>query len=215
MILKKYTEFINENTASEGSFIVYENMVENGRFKEGIIPDIINGDFNCDEINLTTLEGGPKEVKGNFNCDFNKLTNLKYLPLIGESISCEGNQLTSLEGCPSKINGDLYCNNNQLTSLKGGPDYIDGNFVCVNNKLKSLEFCPSIEFDYDYTFDSYLKTELKYIQSKHINVDNYWLGLLQYMIKKDKPLDKIKGWPEGFLSDNLVSSAKGINKFKL
>jgi len=48
---------------------------------------------------LTTLEGGPEDVKGDFDCS--------------------GNQLISLLGCPAFIMGDFSCAGNQLTLLNG------------------------------------------------------------------------------------------------
>ena len=66
--------------------------------------NIVNGNFNCINNNLTSLEGGPQKVGGNFNCSNNKLT--------------------SLEGGPQKVGGDFYCNSNNLTSLEGGPQEV-------------------------------------------------------------------------------------------
>ena len=74
---------------------------------------IIDGSFNCDSNELTSLEGAPQEVGGYFYCHNNKLT--------------------SLEGAPQKVGGDFSCINNQLTSLEGAPQEVGGNFACYRN----------------------------------------------------------------------------------
>ena len=53
--------------------------------------------------------------------------------------SCDNNQLTSLEGCPSTVGGSFFCNNNQLTSLEECPTYVVGSFYSDNNKKQFSE----------------------------------------------------------------------------
>ena len=48
------------------------------------------------------------------------------------------NNLTSLEGAPSVVNGYFSCAGNKLTSLAGAPSVVNGDFYCFNNKLTSL-----------------------------------------------------------------------------
>ena len=55
----------------------------------------VTGNFYCHNNQLTSLEGGPKEVGGDFDCHSN-------------------NQLTSLEYAPEKLSGKFYCENNPL-----------------------------------------------------------------------------------------------------
>jgi hypothetical protein len=50
--------------------------------------------------------------------------------------------LTSLLGCPEKINGDFYCNSNLLTSFEHCPKGIYGNFSCRDNKITSFDHLP-------------------------------------------------------------------------
>jgi len=192
MILKKYNEFINENI-NEGNFKVYSSMVENGRFKEGVIPKIIKGDFNCTNNKLISLENGPVKVSGDFICHHNELTNL--------------------EGCPKEINGDFTCKDNQLTSLKGGPMKVNGDFSCHSNQLTSLEHCPK-EINGSLFCDNNIKIEKHFINSGSYK-DNYWIDLLDYMIKQHIDFEEYRGWPEGFLNNNLKTSVKSLNKFKL
>ena len=74
---------------------------------------IIDGDFNCSYNNLTSLEGGPKEVKGHFNCSENHLTSLKGAPeKVNRSFFCYYNKLTLFELLKGilkmKIGGKIY-----------------------------------------------------------------------------------------------------------
>ena len=52
----------------------------------------VNGSFDCDNNQLTSLEGSPKVVGGDF--------------------WCVNNQLTSLNGSPKEVGGDFCCYDN-------------------------------------------------------------------------------------------------------
>ena len=78
----------------------------------------VTGGFYCNNNQLTTLEGSPKEVGGGFYCSYN--------------------QLTTLEGSPKEVGGNFYCNNNKLTTLEGSPKEVGGDFYCNHNKLPKL-----------------------------------------------------------------------------
>ena len=41
------------------------------------------------------------------------------------------------------MSGNFYCNGNDLTSLSGCPVSVGGNFSCSFNRLTSLEGCPN------------------------------------------------------------------------
>jgi len=71
---------------------------------------IVTGNFDCNDNQLTTLEGSPNSVGGYFDCN--------------------NNQLISLKGAPNTVNGDFYCHENQLINLKGGPKTVNGDFYC-------------------------------------------------------------------------------------
>ena len=113
MELKRHKNFITESTKEkwiyEGDFTVTEDMVSDGRFIEGKIPDKVLGYFNCSYNKLTSLEGSPSRIDGYFNCNYNSLT--------------------SLEGGPKKVGKSFYCDYNLLTSLEGGPKIINGIFL--------------------------------------------------------------------------------------
>ena len=62
-------------------------------------PEVILGDFTCNDNKLKTFVGGPHIVSGNYNC--------------------EDNHLTDLVGCASHIDGALFMQYNDITSLVG------------------------------------------------------------------------------------------------
>lgn len=106
-------------------------------------PKEVGGDFHCGSNKLTSLKGAPEYVGGTFNCSFNKLTSLEGAPkYVGETFNCGYNSLISLEGAPEKVSGGFYCIKNNLTSLKGSPQEVGGAFNCNFNKLTSLEGAP-------------------------------------------------------------------------
>ena len=88
---------------------------------------------------LTSLVGMVPEGTIKLDCSGNQLTSLEGCPSSVEILLCMRNHLTSLEGCPPvKI---LRCWNNRLTSLKGCPVSVK-KLYCSHNKLTSLQWCP-------------------------------------------------------------------------
>ncbi len=111
------------------------------------LPDLskvtVKGDFSCNDNQLTSLTGAPREVGGDFWCGNNQLTSLEGAPQkVGGGFWCYDNQLTSLTGAPQEVGGDFYCNNNQLNSLTGAPREVGGDFWCFDNQLTSLTGAP-------------------------------------------------------------------------
>ena len=109
----------------------------------------VNGVFNCNNNQLTSLEGCPNYVGDIFACAYNSLTSLKYCPTkVGNSFNCSNNQLTSLEGCPEEIVGSSTCSINKLTSLKGCPKRMGRSFGCSDNLLTSLKDAPYVDVNF-------------------------------------------------------------------
>ena len=90
--------------------------------------------FDCSNNNLTTLQGGPTEVKFSYNCSNNNLKNLIGGPVRGQingarntmsSYNCSNNELTSFEGYPTIVTdiATFDCSNNatvtKLDIIKG------------------------------------------------------------------------------------------------
>jgi hypothetical protein len=186
MILKNYIEFINESRK-----IIIDDQgrrVYNGNLKVWK-RQVVDGKLNLPNIDI---------VKGNLDLTATsyKLTSLEGCPSkVGGDFDCSRNKLTSLEGCPQEVGGDFECHWNQLTSLEGGPQKVGGWFDCSDNKLD-------------------LSIEEGFIESGSYKND-YWPDLLKYMINNNIPLEEVKGWPKGFLTDEVIRSAKGLKKFNI
>jgi hypothetical protein len=98
----------------------------------------VGEDFNCNNNDLSSLQGAPREVGGNFGCWNNKLTSLQGAPRkVGGNFGCWNNKLTSLEGAPIEVGGNFGCWDNNLTSLQGAPRKVGGHFDCSFNKFTS------------------------------------------------------------------------------
>jgi len=86
-----------------------------------------DGDVDLSKRNLEEIPFKFNKVSGDFNCEDNQLTSLEGSPQeVGRDFWCHENQLTSLEGAPQEVGGSFDCSGNQLTSLKGKPEYIGG-----------------------------------------------------------------------------------------
>ena len=138
--LKLYENFIQSD--SEIHKLCKEYGIENYTINNGLVD--VDGDVDLSGKGLTKLPVKFGNVSGIFNCQNNQLTSLEGAPqsVGGDRFNCNNNQLTSLEGAPQEVGGDFRCYNNQLTSLEGAPQKVVGSFNCNNNQLTSLEGCP-------------------------------------------------------------------------
>jgi hypothetical protein len=124
----------------------------------------ISGYFYCEDNNLTTLEGSPKEVGGYFNCSDNNLTTLESGPKeVGGYFSCNDNSLTTLEGGPKEVGGYFYCSNNELTTLEYMPNvkgdiYISGNPLPkeIYDNISLIKYIVEHQEEYDIWFNGKL-----------------------------------------------------------
>ena len=78
-------------------------------------------------------------VFGHFDVHMNNLTSLEGCPtrVEGECFVSRNN-ISSLVGSPEHVGEDFYCSHNFITSLEGAPAYIGGAFTCRNNHIASL-----------------------------------------------------------------------------
>ncbi len=115
----------------------------------------VNGFFNCDQNQLTTLKGSPKYVDG-FSCGYNKLTSLEFGPKeVGGDFYCSYNKLTSLEFSPKKSGSNFYCTDNKLRDLYGISDYIGGILFCkYENPIGSIIY-KEVDMDFIRAFNVY------------------------------------------------------------
>jgi len=97
----------------------------------------------CSEYGITNYQirdDGYTDVNG----DVSIFRYLKQLPLtfneVKGNFTCSYNNLTTLEGCPIKIDGSFDCSFNRLTSLEHSPEIVEGDFKCWSNYyITSLE----------------------------------------------------------------------------
>ena len=91
--------------------------------------------------NWSINEDGLVDVDGGVNL-YKK--SLNKLPLkfgkVGGNFWCNGNQLTTLEGCPTEVGGDIYCFNNQLTIINWKDIYTlyDTRIVLGDNPIYEI-----------------------------------------------------------------------------
>jgi hypothetical protein len=122
-----------------------EKEIKNYVIKDDLTIDV-KGDVNLNNRDLTKFPEFIRfnKVSGDFWCSGNNLVSLEGCPSsVSGDFWCSGNNLVSLEGCPSSVGGDFGCSDNNLVSLEGCPSSVGGSFGCHTNNLVSLEGCPS------------------------------------------------------------------------
>jgi hypothetical protein len=109
--------------------------------------EIYNGDFDCSNKGLTSLEGCYKEIKGEFFCSNNNITSFEHCPDITGSFYCSGNKLTSFKYCPD-IKGVFYCIGNEITSFEH--EYFYRNVILDKNNMKKYLEYGKIDFPEEF-----------------------------------------------------------------
>jgi len=101
---------------------------------------IIEGDVILYNFGIDVLPPKLIEVTGYINLANNQITSLEGMPsTIGDGLYLGNNQIISLKGLPDVVHGFLSLNENQtLTSLNGLPKKIDGNLNLVNIPATSI-----------------------------------------------------------------------------
>jgi len=162
----------------------------------------VDGYFDCETNNLTTLEGCPKKVGGDFNCSRNKLTSLEHSPkIVEENFYCLYNiPLTSFDGLENTyITGVLYvtgCEN--LYSLKGFPKKV-GGFICWDTPIEPIYDKFIQECNYE-TIRRFNKFDVIYTDGLDWFIDYDNLGKFLRSVGKDEIS------MEGF--DDFISTTK-------
>ena len=109
-------------------------------------PEYIGGSFDCAQLQLTSLEQGPKEINTRnasgfgYECFINKLSSLKGIPKNIMRLNASENLINTLEDFPERIEKDCIINNNKLTNLKNihkHIKHIGGRLVIAENPIKS------------------------------------------------------------------------------
>jgi hypothetical protein len=111
------------NVDDHGWVELYSSAGAVRSFATGKLPikfKIAHYDFIVSGMGLKSLEGCPLVVQGDFHCEDNQLTSLQYAPKETQNFDCSNNQLVSLKYCPPVLY-ELVCNKNLLTSLESCP----------------------------------------------------------------------------------------------
>jgi len=123
-LIKKWLNdhYIRVFTINDDFSIDIPNDVEFSDCLVGNLPDyiqfgIIDGDFDCNEVGITTMKGFPRHVSGNFSCFDNNLTSCEFAPeFIGECCTISGNpDLSDITGFPKYIGSDLFARDTKLS----------------------------------------------------------------------------------------------------
>lgn len=220
----------------EGNFHVERDMLNldkslnNYGIVKKALPRVILGNLYCEDIeDLTQLVGFPMEVHG--DC---LITNCGITSLIGGpdvvygDFYCTANKIGSLKHGPRVVKKDYSANNCDLTSIEGIPEKLYRYVYLQDNKLKTLEGFSDLTPDFKKNKNSLsihgnpkeLRIHGDYVLSESYRRNNYWLGLLRYMLKNeiilsvvDWPYDVTDGWPEKY--KNQLKSGKSIKRFNL
>ena len=117
---------------------------------------VVDGDLILSNLELSELPDLSEwEIRGDFYCSGNQLTSLNGVPQkVDGTFDCSENQLTSLNGVPKEIGESFLCSENQLTSLVGAPEKVGGGFDCSYNQLTSLAGAPqSVAWNFDCSYN--------------------------------------------------------------
>ncbi len=110
--------------------------------KYNLIYNYETGRYDCDgdiKIADDLIENGHLRitfgtVKGEFDCIENCLSSLVGCPIrVDGDFICFDNRLKTLQGAPKYVGGGFFCDYNYLESLKGAPEEVGGHFACTGN----------------------------------------------------------------------------------
>jgi len=181
------------------SFLRIKNYTINKNLTVDVTGDVI---ISSKGLKVIPVQFGV--VTGAFNCTENQLTTLQGTPTkVGGNFHCGGNKLTTLQGGPTEVAGTFSCAGNQLTTLKGAPTKVVGNFYCNDNQLTTLQGGP-IKVGKNFFCNS---NQLTTLQGGPTEVgDSFYCG--------NNKLTTLQGGPTevggGFhCSDNQLTTLKG------
>ena len=143
---------------------VEKYLIKDGKLRYNF--GVVEGDFNCANTSLTSLEGCPTEVKRSFNISGTAITSLKGCPkkvgknfiatnveqltkiddfpeYVGNAVDLRNYTIKSIEGLYKTTIGEaLNLGGCDITSLKGVPASFNGDLVARGTSIETLEGCP-------------------------------------------------------------------------
>ena len=138
--------------------------------------------------NYTINEDGSIDVNDNVALQFTNLNGklpIKFNMVQGyfRAISCN---LTTLEGFPEYVGGELDFSKNEIKSFEYTPKHVNGNYICDGNKISEID-----EFIKDVKINGTFFAKDNLIENLNHNLPDAKDGLE--------------------LSHNLITSLKGLN----
>jgi hypothetical protein len=107
--------------------------------------------------------------------------------LVTEDFNLIGRSITSLQGCPSVVEGNFNCTRLGLEDLEGGPASVDGDYVISRCRIKSLKGMAS-KIGGDVFLRGNALTNLRGLPE---NMPMAYLGC------EENPLTSLEGLPPG------------------
>jgi len=163
-----------------------------------------------------------------FEVDESMVLNGRFIPekipdVVTGHFYCNYHPLIDLQGSPRTIVGTFNCSETGIISLKGAPLSVGAFFDCSRNKLTSLQYAPVVTMKNSTRYSNNifnLDVEGKFIKSKDYDRSiqegqDYWLALLDFVIKNNLNERGIYGWPDDYNKETLIKSVPVINKFNL
>ena len=188
----------------------------------------VNGSFNCDRLELVSLEGCPEYIENSFDCSDNQLKNLEGCPkYVGGIFDCSYNELINLDELPKEIKGDIYLSNNNF-SIESHP-----KIFCIKNKKATLNSDGTIDVNDDVhslNLKYFVKDGKLTIKFNQVNGEFYCNNLKLISLEgcpkivngsfdcSNNKLINLKGCPEYIKNDchcenNIINTLKYVPEF--
>ena len=145
-MITNYEKFIIESEQSSMETPGYWEIT-NYKWIDGLLhcyeTVIISGDYdNKYKFTKLPIKFGYAD---SFKCIYTNITTLDGCPKKVEGkFIVNDNELVNIKGSPKKIFGLFNCSDNKITSLVGGPEEVTNTFFAIRNKLSNLEGGPKI-----------------------------------------------------------------------
>jgi hypothetical protein len=175
--------------------------------------NIVEGDFDISNNELTSLEGSPKKVTGSFLAHKNELTSLKGGPKeVGGSFIVLHNNITSLQNAPSLVKEDFICSHNPLRDLEGLNNVIGYVFTGVYiPRLKCQKYNYKGITTYKYPGD----LVMKYLDQEYISLTDEEKTFEATKKNLEKVIKKMLN--AGTLTKDMINDTliKNLTKYQL
>ena len=141
--LKLFEGYQSESEVSE---ICNEFGIQNWSLVDGLVN--VDDDVYLNNKGLNNLPLKFGTVTGYFSCNRNNLTSLEGCPTRVGWFECNSNNLTSLEGCPKYVGGNFWCQSNNIREFTG-IKYIEGDLFCSGNPIDYIWSIISPNWEWD------------------------------------------------------------------